>query len=391
MDIILAKKRKAAYDDAEVAIANIKKDPKQEYVLDLQKALNLMFDAKCISILYTQNTDKLFFGVYAMPKIPAEQVINIITSSSTYIINEYYLELDSKLFQMDIDLKPSEIMAILIYDIGRMVNDGSPSEVVSKAIDRYLLANNDVLRISDSINYMELLSFGFRDAIRKYITLVNKDKVEDNEVMYDYYESINYKQNLYNAFRKLEACFYNYNKEADNKFVVLAWVLRLYKDVLHNRIPAIETLKRCKLLTGSKIEIREMDNVIKRLNRIDDDQLLKESANVLLEEVKENILPNKSKKPIPQALDDDLVKLELEQQNALYNEPDAVPNLIANINSKLAFIQDYIENNQLTKAEFKQLNDMYKGLTLKRDQLFKGDLYDERFKKYSVYFDLDDR
>lgn len=391
MDIILAKKRKAAYDDAEVAIANIKKDPKQEYVLDLQKALNLMFDAKCISILYTQNTDKLFFGVYAMPKIPAEQVINIITSSSTYIINEYYLELDSKLFQMDIDLKPSEIMAILIYDIGRMVNDGSPSEVVSKAIDRYLLANNDVLKISDSINYMELLSFGFRDAIRKYITIVNKDKVEDNEVMYDYYESINYKQNLYSAFRKLESCFYNYNKEADNKFVVLAWVLRLYKDVLHNRIPAIETLKRCKLLTGSKIEIREMENVIKRLNRIDDDQLLKESVDMLVEEVKANILPNKSNKPIPQALDDDLVNLELEQQNALYNEPDAVPNLIANINSKLAFIQDYIENNQLTKSEFKQLNDMYKGLTLKRDQLFKGDLYDERFKKYSVYFDLDDR
>ena len=248
-----------------------------------------------------------------------------------------------------------------------------------------------LLKISDSINYMELLSFGFRDAIRKYITIVNKDKVEDNEVMYDYYESINYKQNLYNAFRKLESCFYNYNKEADNKFVVLAWVLRLYKDVLHNRIPAIETLKRCKLLTGSKIEIREMENVIKRLNRIDDDQLLKESVDMLVEEVKANILPNKSNKPIPQALDDDLVKLELEQQNALYNEPDAVPNLIANINSKLAFIQDYIENNQLTKSEFKQLNDMYKGLTLKRDQLFKGDLYDERFKKYSVYFDLDDR
>ena len=163
--------------------------------------------------------------------------------------------------------------------------------------------------------------------------------------------------------------------------MVLAWVLRLYKDVLHNRIPAIETLKRCKLLTGSKIEIREMENVIKRLNRIDDDQLLKESVDMLVEEVKANI---------PQALDDDLVNLELEQQNALYNEPDAVPNLIANINSKLAFIQDYIENNQLTKSEFKQLNDMYKGLTLKRDQLFKGDLY-ERFKKYSVYFDLDDR
>lgn len=388
MDIILAKKRKAAYDDAEVAIANIKKDPKQEYVLDLQKALNLMFDAKCISILYTQNTDKLFFGVYAMPKIPAEQVINIITSSSTYIINEYYLELDSKLFQMDIDLKPSEIMAILIYDIGRMVNDGSPSEVVSKAIDRYLLANNDVLKISDSIHYMELLSYGFRDAVRKFITIFDKAEVDENEVMNDFFEWCGYKEHIHSAFDKIASNWYNYNKEINNKFIVLAWVLRVYRDVLHNRIPALMMIDRCKQLSPSKIEIKELDNIARRLNRIDDDALIESAGtpeHILYEEVKSSILPNKKMKSIPEALEDDIVKIAIEQDNVLENEPDAVPMLMANINVKLAYIQDYVENNILTKEEFKQLDHMYKELTIKRDQLFKGDLYDTRMKIYDEY------
>ena len=38
---------------------------------------------------------------------------------------------------------------------------------------------------------------------------------------------------------------------------------------------------------------------------------------------------------------------------------------MANINVKLAYIQDYVENNALTKEEFKQLDRMYKELTIK--------------------------
>ena len=38
-----------------------------------------------------------------------------------------------------------------------------------------------------------------------------------------------------------------------------------------------------------------------------------------------------------------------------------------------------------TKEEFKQLDRMYKELTIKRDQLFKGDLYDTRMKIYDEY------
>lgn len=388
MDILAKTKLKDAYDDIEIAIQNIKKDPKQEFILDLQNALNKFFDAKCLRVLYTNNTDKLFFGIYAMPKIDAEQVIKIITGGEKYVIDQYYLELDSKLFQEDINLSSKEIAALLMHEVYNLVSDAAPCESVCKAIDAHLTKNNDILKISDSIHYMELLSYGFRDAVRKFITIFDKKEVDNNPVMNDFFEWCGYEQNIKSAFNKIALNWYNYNKEINNKFIVLAWVLRVYKNVRDNRIPALMMIDRCKQLSPSKIEIKELDNIARRLNRIDDDALIESAGtpeHILYEEVKSSILPNKKMKSVPEALEDDLVKIAMEQQNALDNEPDATPMLMANINSKLAYIQDYVENNQLTKEEFKQLDRMYKELTVKRDQLFKGDLYDTRMKIYDEY------
>lgn len=388
MDILAKTKLKDAYDDIEIAIQNIKKDPKQEFILDLQNALNKFFDAKCLRVLYTNNTDKLFFGIYAMPKIDAEQVIKIITGGEKYVIDQYYLELDSKLFQEDINLSAKEIAALLMHEVYNLVSDAAPCESVCKAIDAHLTKNNDVLKISDSIHYMELLSYGFRDAVRKFITIFDKKEVDNNPVMNDFFEWCGYEHNIKSAFNKIALNWYNYNKEINNKFIVLAWVLRVYKNVRDNRIPALMMIDRCKQLSPSKIEIKELDNIARRLNRIDDDALIESvgtAEHILYEEVKSSILPNKKMKSVPEALEDDLVKIAMEQRNALDNEPDAIPMLMANINSKLAYIQDYVENNQLTKEEFKQLDHMYKELTVKRDQLFKGDLYDTRMKIYDEY------
>lgn len=388
MDILAKTKLKDAYDDIEIAVQNIKKDPKQEFILDLQNALNKFFDAKCLRVLYTNNTDKLFFGIYAMPKIDAEQVIKIITGGEKYVIEEYYLELDSKLFQEDINLSSKEIAALLMHEVYNLVSDAAPCESVCKAIDAHLTKNNDVLKISDSIHYMELLSYGFRDAVRKFITIFDKKEVDNNPVMNDFFEWCSYEQNIKSAFNKIALNWYNYNKEINNKFIVLAWVLRVYKNVRDNRIPALMMIDRCKQLSPSKIEIKELDNIARRLNRIDDDALIESAGiaeHILYEEVKSSILPNKKMKSVPEAMEDDLVKIAMEQQNALENEPDAIPMLMANINSKLAYLQDYVENNQLTKEEFKQLDRMYKELTVKRDQLFKGDLYDTRMKIYDEY------
>lgn len=388
MDILAKTKLKDAYDDIEIAIQNIKKDPKQEFILDLQNALNKFFDAKCLRVLYTNNTDKLFFGIYAMPKIDAEQVIKIITGGEKYVIDQYYLELDSKLFQEDINLSAKEIAALLMHEVYNLVSDAAPCESVCKAIDAHLTKNNDVLKISDSIHYMELLSYGFRDAVRKFITIFDKKEVDNNPIMNDFFEWCGYEQNIKSAFNKIALNWYNYNKEINNKFIVLAWVLRVYKNVRDNRIPALMMIDRCKQLSPSKIEIKELDNIARRLNRIDDDALIESvgtAEHILYEEVKSSILPNKKMKSVPEAMEDDLVKIAMEQQNALENEPDAIPMLMANINSKLAYLQDYVENNQLTKEEFKQLDRMYKELTVKRDQLFKGDLYDTRMKIYDEY------
>ena len=52
--------------------------------------------------------------------------------------------------------------------------------------------------------------------------------------------------------------------------VMLSWALRLYNDILSNRIPARHTLKKAIKFTGSQIEAKEYENLLRRIDRIDD-------------------------------------------------------------------------------------------------------------------------
>jgi len=52
------------YDDIEAAVAEVKRDPSVENVNDLKLYINKYFEpARCLNLVYTQNIDKLFFGV----------------------------------------------------------------------------------------------------------------------------------------------------------------------------------------------------------------------------------------------------------------------------------------------------------------------------------------
>lgn len=400
MDIVTNKRIKDGYYDIEDIVRDmLDKGATPERTRELQKLLNSFFNANCERILYTENSDKLFFGIYVMPDIPANKVVRIITVGERYVVDKYYLELDSKLFDGSAQLNYQEITALLLHDITSVVNDSSPCEIVSNAIDEYLRDNKEVLKISSSVHYAEILSYGFRDAIRKCTTIFEKKEPEVSDTMADFYSFCNYKNNLISAFNKLERMGYLYNKETNDKFIVLSWTLRLYKDILHNRIAALMVLDRCEQLTPSKIEKREMENVAKRLNRIDDEMLIegysfdndKDTSydkTKLLESIRSELLGTDSRyTSFLEALNNQLDMLKLLQMKDSYgyNEPDATPDLLHQMNNKMAVIRDYVENNVTTKDEFRQLNDIYKELSVKRNQLERGNLYDTRKSMYNRY------
>lgn len=372
------------YDDIEHAVGLIKEKPTQSNIAELQNALNRYFnDSTCNGVMYTSNIDKLFFGLYIMPIIPVDDIIRAITVNMKITPKEYYVELDSKLFGEYLGLTVKEITAVIVHDISHLVGDSSACEEVKKELDQYLADNDEVLKLTDSIHYKEILSYGFRDAMRKVSSIFEK-KAYEPDLQDSFITWCSYTKFLSSAYSKISNVWYNYNKEVDNKFIVFAWVLRLYNDVKHYRIPSIVTIQRCKELTPSKIEKKELDNLYRRLIRIDDDMLLEESAQ-LLEEVRNENNTYIRNKSLIETIEDEITGIQLDKDAAEFNsDANAMPDLLDRVNRKMCMIKDYVDNDtHLTKAEFKQWNNMYRDLGIMRNQLSNGDLY--QHTKRAIY------
>jgi hypothetical protein len=138
--------------------------------------------------------------------------------------------------------------------------------------------------------------------------------------------------------------------------------MRLYKDVLHNRIAALRTIAKCMEMTPSQLEKKELSNLARRLNRIDDDSLLE---STLLTEAR-NSLYDKLTVPLEKC-DDTCSNLKLRAENC--DDNDEACDLTHSINGQLSLMDDYVKNTSMNKNEYNQWNDMFKSLVKARHQL----------------------
>lgn len=372
------------YENIDTAIANIKINPIQKYFDELREALNDFFnDSKCLGVIYTNNQDKLFFGTYIMPSIPADDVVRTITTSKKYLVKEYYVELDSKLFSVEFELTHEEITALLVHDINNLVGNSAPSEIVVKNIDQYLVDHNESLKLSDVVHYKEILSFGFRDAIRKITSIFEQGQYDKSQdTLADFIDWTDYVGQIVSGLMKLDKqgqLFFN--REVNNKFITLSWILRIYKNIVGYRLSANKMLQRFKTLSPSQIEIKEMDNLLRRINRIDDDMLV-ESYGVeleedpLLEEIRLEKLPNKfSYDDSFKRMKDEMIDKTIRMENMINENINEIPHLIHNINNNMSIMRDYMDNNITDKNELKQWKKMYRNMNKVRNQLADNKMY----------------
>lgn len=383
------------YDDIELCIENIKKDPSKANLADLQHAINKFFpDSRCVDLIYTPNIDKLFFGVYVFPIISGDEVVDILFHNTRYIVKRYNVELDSRMFTGQVMLTSGEITALLIHDISHLVNNSKPAETVKQELDEYLAKNNDVLKVSDSVHYRGILAYGFADAMRKYTTIFEEDHYTPNGITDEFIDWVDFTNLIRSAFNKLNQVWYNYNREVRNKFITFSWILRIYKDIKHNRIPALEAIKRCIELTPVSIEIEELKKLGERISRIDDDILLeskfsKDNENQLLKSLREEYTDQPRYKyrtlSIREAMEDDIDRLIDGNKNE-YNDPNAIPELLHCMNKKMALIQDYVDNDaSLTQPEFKQWDVMFQKLDRARKDIANSNLYTNEKRLINTY------
>lgn len=325
------------FSNMEKLLFAIDEDHSSSTLSKLKNELNRFFiKAKCKEVLYTMNTDKMFFGMRVYPMINGDDAIEIIGDGMTKPFDTYYLELDSKLFDPMLGLDEKELTAILLHEVGHIVYDISTIDEVRNAIDMYFAGSGDYASIKVSKGYKELLGYALKDAVMKVGSVFSK--FGNDELIADVFVTgCGYGPYLESGMRKILRSDRFLNKDVDDRLITLSWVLRLRSEFAVRRIPAIHTLNKAKHLTASELEKRELDYAVTLLNKMDEP--VSEGA---IDSVKQRFSKkfNDFKQKGIRAIKNDVYELNLRLRCA-ESEEDLMY-IIRMINSDVAILQDYL-------------------------------------------------
>ena len=367
----------AEIGEINLSVINLKAKPGNKIELNkIKDCLNKIFpDSKCVDVIYTVNTDKMFFGIVTLPILSPNEILNIMTSDEDSKIATYKVELDSKLFCETIDLSVDEITALIVHEVARLVNDYYPINNARYLIDKAVLDYGITLKMSEYVPYIEIIGYGIKEAARRSVSIF------ENNYLVPYYldETYELTDSLRRAITKLENKGNLWDTEVDNKSIIVKWVVRLYTDILKYRIMSLHTLEKGIELTGSVLVVNEMKNMVKKLRRIDDYSLMQEASSII------NFF-NDSKKANLSALDrfkangiknyyDDFYEIQFEVNN-MDNDRGTAVALLHKINSRMSVIDDYISTEpELNLQTKKRLADLY----YKYDEL-RGNIASQKLK-----------
>ena len=363
----------------ETAMFKLKSNPSPSNLNNIKSELNRFFkDSKCEEVIYTKNTDKLFFGMCTMPVLAEDKVTDILMSNDKIRIEKYYIEIDSKL--LELGLSSRELTAILLHEVGHLVNDCTPIDNTRSAIDIYMTNNNTNLSFNDSTHEKSLMMYAIKDSIRKFSSLFY---INDEEIIADEFVVMcGYGKELESAFSKIIGSNGILTRGVQSKLSTLEWTLRLYKNLGLKRKYAISVMNKGKSITGSKLEKREIEIAARSLDKMEylavqEANDLKASAKLhldLFRGVRMNGLKN---------IEDDLYEFNIRAKN-VSDEQDTLY-LLRQINMRLTIIEDYISDNKLDENERKRWYRLYDKYNLLREELSKKAVYAK--KNYGLFVD----
>ena len=353
----------------------------------IKTELNKFFnDSECKEVLYTDNTDKMFFGMKIIAMIDADDIYEYLADAEPddIRIGKYIVEIDSHLLNPIMDLQPDELMAILLHEVGHMVGDSAPIENARNALNIYLASNKDNLKVSKSIHYKEILAYGLKDYLSKSRSMFYNSDI--SEIYADEFAaSYGFDEALGTAYKKITSNNIKlYENSEISKFITFGWTLSLYKNMRIRRVGALRTLARAKQLTGSRLEKMEIDNVIRRIKRIDDDVLLESSDVAILAKVREKM--RKARLNNLRTIDSTFYELNMQVRN-VEDEEDALY-LMRQINNSLAIIDEYRSSKDCDAYECERWNQVMDKFSQLRDKLSSTIVY--KNKNYGLFVNYPD-
>lgn len=354
----------------------------------LKNELNGFFkDSKCKDVLYTNNTDKMFFGIKTIAMIDADDIFDYLVDDQPIRIDKYIVEIDSHLLDPIMNLSAEELLAVLMHEVSHLIGDAAPVENARNALNAYLAGNKDHIKVSLSIHYKELLAYGLKDYLSKgYSLFYNAD--QSDIISDEFAKMYGMSDTLNSAYEKISTNNIKlYENSEISKFITFGWALGLYKNLKVRRVGALKTLARAKQLTGSRLEHMEIDNVIRRIKRIDD-SILVESSNgeksafrvKLKEKMKKARLNNL------RTIDNTLYELSMQVRN-VEDEDDALY-IMRQLNNSIAIIDEYRNSTDCDEYEVAKWNSLMDKFVQLRDKLSSTVVY--RNKNYGIFIQYPD-
>lgn len=383
-------KAKTNYDfnDLLTIIDSLKQDADPDVLRNFAYELNMFFrDVKCEGVLYTNNTDLDFFGVYVQPVLKEKDIYPLLISDYTTTIDKYYVELDSKLFNPLLGLTNREILAIILHDIGSMINSSGPIDRAVKEIDLYLDMTNDVLRTTDNVNYVAILTFGLKDLLHKLTSIFTAD-LTSNVAIDDFIMSCGFINELNSAISKLKKFGYlNMFSEGGSPSTIIAWTIRIYNDIKGQRIRTIRLLRKAASYTPVRLVKREMNHMITALSRIDDSSILESVFDDV--KLKYQSMTKKFTMSSIKDIEEDYYDYAVTLQNV--NDEDDALLLLHKINSRMSVIDGVLndDNPQITDRERKAFADLYERYNQLRNEVVAKKVYKRNYRRIYVNYGED--
>ena len=370
------------YDFSELidAMAKVKQNPNVKNLNELKAELNRFYkDSECREIIYTHNTDKMFFGMSVMPFITETDISCSISTDEKMRIREYYLEFDSKLFDL---LTTRELVAVLLHEVGHMVNDSKPMDTITNALNVQLARKNENLPSLSNVELRSLLLFAYKNSLQKIYSLF---EYRDEEVIADEFSvACGFGDDLEDAIKKIVRNTGKLNKGVTCKLAIIQWSLRIYKDLGLRRLSAIRTLKKIYSMSPSELEKRSIRNVVKVLEEPTKARALTEGLSLvdrMLDKASSAYRSFKYKGM--RGLEDDLYEYSLRIEN-VETEEDALI-ILRGVNLRMSMIDDYIleQGKNISDSEKERWFKLKNKYQIIRDKLSAKKIYKDKY--YSLF------
>lgn len=335
---------------------------------DLKAAINNIFEENsCINVIYTNNTDKQFFGVKISPNMSPSDAAVILTTDEKVRLVKYQIEFDSKLF--DIGLNESELAAVTIHEISAMMDDYDIFNKLRFEVDKIMLQNEDVVHIRDSVNYAQLVIFAIKDSMYKLSSLMFVEDPEDlkHNMMI---QAAGMEDDIVSAREKIDSSLQGLGETLRTRgTTILEWMFTMYRNMNIYSGTVKTTLEDARDFTGSKLEINEIEKTLSSVDRIEGN-ILDESVTLDKFFVNKNVASlnefsifKSLKKNGLRGIENDLYEFAIKVKNCTEVEDAYV--IMRGINTRLGILEDYLASEDMNENERKHWNyvaDQYREL-----------------------------